>query len=566
MQTRTPSLNWTFRLLSVACCFLACCSAASRAEDAFRSDPDWIAAQEADGAQAVERLAQVSRKFPAEPLVWYRLGRAQYGVEDWTAALASFDKALELGHDRAEAQTRRGQCLAKLKRHPEAEKAYREALDKDPDSVTAEFGLAAALYNQAQPTAALPRFEALARRQDDWGAAAQEFLAFCLYDTKEYARAAEVWEALVTLQPEDTYRRWMLAKALFKAKRYEEALEQSRYVAEHDAGRGEAARYYVGASLEGLGRTREAEEAYAAVGKGDSEWQRAARSAASALAGKPFRLMLDVLEGYDTGVITTGDDNSVTGKQDYFTQLYALAEGRVLRTDALHLWLGGEHFGLHYPEVHDNDYFEDAASLALLFPKVGPFQELRLRYTFRYAQLDYQCYEREHALEMSAQYKEGADKVRFGLRVGDSDFFRLARGLSGTKASFFWDYRRQLPLWDHELRLRGNVDYRWSEASASKRFSQRVRLAYRAQLWRALYGKLEAVYRRDDYPSTQEVLGGVPAQHRTDHRLLGEVRFDYEVWKHFSFNWGYTYESQDSRRETKEYGRHQVDAGFTFSF
>ena len=53
---------------------------------------------------------------------------------------------------------------------------------------------------------------------------------------------------------------------------------------------------------------------------------------------------------------------------------------------------------------------------------------------------------------------------------------------------------------------------------------------------------------------------------RTDQRLSGELRFDYQVWKQLSFNWGYTYEAQDSRRVEQEYGRHQIDAGFTFTF
>lgn len=550
-------LGWIVLGLALACGLPLC------AQDLPEQDPLWREAELAHDADALPHWRKLAEKYPQAESVWYRLGRALYDSAEYEEALGALRKSAERGHTPADIQHRLGRTLAKLKRHAEAEQAFREALKHDADLVAAQFGLASAQYNQDRAAEALPAFKALAEREDDWGASAREFVAHCYYDTGQFFEAADAWSRLAEALPDDPYRRWMLARSLYKAKRYAEALPHLKFVREKSSARADAARYYEAACLEGLGRSREAESAYADLSRGGSgEWSVEAAKAADRIAGRPFRLYLDVLEGFDTGIIATGDESAVLNERDTFTQVYALGEGRLLRRERFEFWVGGEHFGLHYPRVHDNDYFEDTGTISLRFLQAGPFRTVELKYGFKYAQFDYQPYSREHFVEASAEYRSGPHRLRFGATYGEPDYFRESEGLTGTRARVFWDWRRTLPLWDHELRLRGNLDCRWSQADVSQRFTQRVRLMYRAKIWRDLYGQLEGTYRRDDYPESQSAT----APQRTDQRLRGEARLDYQLWKHFSFNWGYTYEAQDSTRSDQEYGRHQIDAGFTFNF
>ncbi|MCW8129590.1 MAG: tetratricopeptide repeat protein [Planctomycetota bacterium] len=537
-------------------------SQAFAADEDPRDDPAWKPATEAKGEDAITRLKELAAKYPRNGWPWYEIGERLAEAQDYEGAHAAYATAGSLGFDAQTVRLRSAKMLAKLKRYADAEKQYREALQAEPGAVSAQFGLGSALYSQNKPADALPIFETLAKRDDDWGAYAKEYLASCLYDTGKYDRAIQLLGGLLEKNPKDLASRWLYAKSLYKARRYEDALTQCRLVAEGDPAHREAARYYEGASLEALGRTREAEKVYAELSKGTSDWSKEARASEKALAGPNYRAYLDYSGGYDTGIVQAGDDNVVTGGKDYFSQVYAMVEGRVLRRDRFQLWLGAEHYGIHYAELTANDYFQDAATATAVFPKVGPFAEIRARYAFMYAQLDYQPYERQQQADVSALYVKGADKIRFGFEYGDNSYMREADGLSGPSLRVYADYKRKLPLWEHELRLRANADLRNSHASASDRLTQRVRLMYTAGIVGKLSGQVEGTYRRDDFPDSKSL----SAPRRTDHRLSGEVRFEYQIWKHAVIQWGYLYESQNSTRVEQEYGRHQIDAGFYISF
>jgi hypothetical protein len=196
--------------------------------------------------------------------------------------------------------------------------------------------------------------------------------------------------------------------------------------------------------------------------------------------------------------------------------------------------------------------------------EAGPFEDVSLQYEFHYAQYDYQSYESQHLVEASARYRCGADRLRFGASVAQNHFFRDVAPETGPEGRFFLDWRRDLPLWEHEVRLRADVRYRWSEGESVERFQQRVQLQYRARIWKDLYASLEGQYRRDDFPHSRDLVDGLPR--RTDQRVTGEVRLEYEVTPHVTLEGGWLYESQESTRKSQEYHRHQVDFGFSLAF
>jgi tetratricopeptide (TPR) repeat protein len=549
----------SFCFASIPVALLLVVSAALHAGQA-EDDPALQKARNATGADAVAQYRALSEKYPDSGAVWYEFGNVAYDNNLVKEGAGAYERAVALGYKPALSHMRLGKALAKLKEFARAESEFRKSLEIDAGGVAAKFGLASALFSQEKSSEALPIFEELARRDDEWGGVSKEYFAQSLFDVGRFSDAAAQAVSLLQKSPDDPSLHWLLARSLYKQKKFSQALAEFRWVAEHDTGRKEAATFYIGASLEGLGQTREAEKSYREIAKGDSTWAKAARDANRGLAGKAYFFTLDSSAGYETGIAST-DDFAATKGKDGFLEIYANAAGRVYRGDRFSIWLGGSHYGLSYLDLKENDYTLDSGKVEFRIPHVGPFSELSIRYKLNYSRLDYSSYQREHVGEAVATYIKGPDRVRIGAFGEDSTYFGQYHDLSGPQGGVFAEYRRLLPKWDHEVQVRASAEERFSEADRFKRLSERISLQYRAKVWNIVYGQARVQYRRDDFPDSDEV-----GKHRTDHRLTGEVRFDAQVQKHVFINWGYLYESQDSRQADQEYGRHQVSAGFTLTF
>ncbi len=530
-------------------------------------DPEWLRAQGAKGDEAIRLYRELTVKYPGSGAVWHELANACYDKGAWSDALGAYEKAAALEWKLETVLGRIGKCLEKLKRFPEAEAAYRKALVATPHSVPVKFGLATALFNQEKSSEALPLFEEIGQQTGEWGEVAREYLPQLFFDVGKYEAALAAAQGRLARDPKDSSQRWLVARSLLKLKRYREALPLFERVAADEPRRAEAARFYAAVCLEETGQRREAEAVYRELARNDSAWGKEARSTLKKLAGKPYRVFVDYVGGYDTNIVSNSEDGTPIGSKDGFNQIYAAVEGRVYRGERLNIWLGLEHFGLHYLEAHDNDYVQDSARATFNFPAVGPFQTVSLKYELEYAQLDYQPYRKVNRVETSAEYKIGSERLRFGMIYNDATYYRDSKGLSGPDVGFFADYRHELPLWDHQIRVRANAAYRFSQIDSPERFTQRLRLQYRAQIWSIVHSQIEGTYRRDDFPQSQGVdSSGAVLGHRTDHRLSGEVVFDAQIHKNVTVNWGYQYESQDSRRTDQEFGHHLIGAGFTLSY
>lgn len=564
-----PLMSLTSRSLSsllLICMFMGSCVRHGCGEETTLGT-ELSSARAAKGTAAADMYRALAAKYPQEVVVWFELGDALYDTNAWQDALQAYEKAAQLGWKPARVNTRIGKCLQKLKRPPEAEAAFRRALEADPQVVAAQFGLAAALFSQDnKAAAAVPLFEELVKRQDEWGDVSREYLAQAYFDIGRYDAALTHVDALLAKAPQDATFRWLAARTLFKLRRYEDALLRFQQVAQSDPKRAEAARYYVAACMEGLGRKREAEEAYGALAKGASVWSEAARSGAGRLAGAAFRFTLDYAAGYDSNVVRNNPDATPGGQKDAFNQVFADVNGRVLRTHDLNIWLGAEHFGLHYPKLHDNDYTQDTAKIAFNVPDVGPFGVVAVRYELNYSSLAYDSFRREHRVEASALYRTSTDRLDVGLAYGDNKYFGEYSGVSGPEANAWLDYRHQLPAWDHELRLRLRTELRFSNDEGERRVVEYARLQYRSRITRVLYGQVELGYRRGDYTQSRISTVDFTEPRRVDSRWSGEVQFDWQVHRHVFVNWGYVFEKQKSTRDLEQYKRHQGTIGFTVMF
>lgn len=524
-------------------------------------------AREAVGSEAVKAYRALATAHPHSQVVWYELGEALYDEMQWSEALNAYQQSTKLGRKSEKLHIRMGKCFEKLKRYAEAEKEFRAALELKADAVAAQFGLGAALFNQDKNDVALPIFQDLAKRSDEWGEVAREYLAETQYALAHYDEALSLSEEALKKSPNDPGLHWLAAKALYKRRRFSEALPHFQFVAEHDSKRAEGANYYIASCLSGLGRREEAEAAYTKIARGSSVWSEAARKDVRQLAGPGLRFVLDYSAGYDTNVLRNNPDNSPAGQQDGFNQIYLDVMARVLRKKEVSLWLGVEHYSLHYFELHENDYIQDAPRLLLNFPKVGPFNFVSLRYQFNVSELNGDSYRREHRTEAGAIYQRQCDRLSLDIYYSENEYSREFNGVNGPEFGASIDYRHALPGRDHSLRVRLNTEMRFSDAETERRNVERARVQYRTKIADKLYGQIEGQYRRTDYPHSQGTdNAGDILNRRIDDRWSGEVQFDFQILSRLYLNWGYLYERQDSTREVQRYSRQQGNLGFTLQF
>jgi len=528
----------------------------------WRDDPLTDRARSASGMDAVVAYRQLLTKYPNVPTLQGEAGSAFYDEKLYDEALAAYQRAEAGGWKPERVNTRIGKCFEKLKKPAEAEAAFRKSLAVDPAAVAAQFGLGTALFNQDKASSALPIFETMTKRDDEWGAYAREYLAFCRYDTKDYEGTLALTRELLVTAPDDGALRWLNAQALYKSRRFAEALTAFQVISAADSKRELAANYYAAVCLENLGRIGEAEKQYDRVANDPTEWGKEARAAAGRIAGKPWRFVLDYVGGYDSNVLQGGVNEQGSGQKDAFNQVYAAVDGRLWRGDKASFWIGGEHFSLLYPQLHENDYIQNSVRANLNLPGAGPVTRFSLDYQLRYAELDYQAYRREHRASFTVARENKDYKLRVAFGGADNRYFGDSTNLSGPDATFAVDFVKPLPLWDHQVRVRSFNEYRWTDDPTLERLMQRLRVQYRAQIAGIVYGQIEGTVRRDDFPNSD----GTGLKRRADLRKTGEIQFDAQVKKNLSINWGYLYESQSSSRPSQEFKRHQVYAGFTISF
>jgi tetratricopeptide (TPR) repeat protein len=524
-------------------------------------DPELAKARTANGAEAVALYRHLAEKYPDSGQIQAELGSVLYDQNDYAGALEAYTQAAKLNWKPDLVYLRIAKCQQKLKNYAAAESAYRTALERTPDSVAAQFGLASSLFNQNKSNEALPLFEKLVKRDDEWGKFSKEYLAQAYFDVGRYNESIFLTRELLTTNPKDPELRWLLARNLYKLRQFEEAKQAFKEFGQ-ESKHGVAARYYCATCEECLGSLKEAERDYRNLARDSSDFGREAREAANRLAGKPYYVLINYSGGHDNGIILLDANGTPTSQKDYFNQVFLDAGVRVFRNPDANIWIGTEHFGLFYPVANKADYYYDAGKIVANIPGIGPFNRITFDYQLRYSSLDYHSYERENRFGAGVIYQRGCNLLNFGVSVTENNFYRDSEPISGPEASFYTDYTLSLPLYDHSLRVRGNIDNRWSEADADERFTQRLRVMYRAKIWSIVYGQIESTWRRDDFPFSASAV----STQRTDHRWTGELSFDAQVNEHVQFNWGILHERQHSTQSVNDYTRTQVNAGFTLTF
>src|SRR5271169_3974329 len=142
---------------------------------------------EKDPAAAVAPLRRAVELLPAQSRPRFLLGLAQERSGDISAATESYEAALRLDPRDVETVIHLGNLYVGLKRYADAETKFRAALELEPKSAPALFGLAQVLDAQKKPEAAAAYRDYLAVQPDAAGAESRTI--HLLIEQKQYDAA-----------------------------------------------------------------------------------------------------------------------------------------------------------------------------------------------------------------------------------------------------------------------------------------------------------------------------------------------------------------------------------------
>jgi tetratricopeptide (TPR) repeat protein len=164
--------------------------------------------------QAITLLQHLVRQYPDSASAWLTLGRALGRQRQWAASEQALKTALQLAPDNPEVQVQMGVALF-FQEKPNAESAFRQAIQLKPDCAPAYYNLGLCFMRQRRQAEAIDAFRSAVRLQPDL---ADAYIGL----GSQLALQGRTFEALpalkraVELNPADPRSRQMLRQALLR--------------------------------------------------------------------------------------------------------------------------------------------------------------------------------------------------------------------------------------------------------------------------------------------------------------------------------------------------------------
>ncbi|MDH3215164.1 MAG: protein kinase [Candidatus Krumholzibacteria bacterium] len=130
---------------------------------------------------------------PDEPDVHVTMGRLQFAQQDATAAIASFEAALEVDGRHPEALNQLGYVYAQTGEANSAEAIYTRATESNPANITAHEVLAFFYYSQTRYQEAIAQWLPIAERAPDYGQT-YNYLGACYFSLSCWDQATAMFE------------------------------------------------------------------------------------------------------------------------------------------------------------------------------------------------------------------------------------------------------------------------------------------------------------------------------------------------------------------------------------
>ena len=186
--------------------------------------PDYQKIKEFD--KNMHLLAKKSNiKLPSN--YYFELGNIYYELSRFKEAEISYNKAIEINPNLAEAHYNLGILLTDLKRYDEAEKEYREAIRINPNDAEAHYNLGILLTDLKRYTKAEKEYREAIRINPDY-AKAHNNLGVLLKNLQRYEEAEKEYREAIRINPNYAEAHNNLGVLLTNLQRYEEAEKEYR--------------------------------------------------------------------------------------------------------------------------------------------------------------------------------------------------------------------------------------------------------------------------------------------------------------------------------------------------
>ena len=157
-----------------------------------------------DSLSALKAFGPIVQLRPENPEGWSGLGNAYSEAGESDQAIEAFKKAVELDPQNAEYFLQLGREQLATNQNEDAQQNLMHGLllagkDGDPGDW---YNLALCLYHQNKPAQAVPFCRSVLEMEHAPDSDAQQLLANCLYDIDAFEEAAELYQKVLTQQPD----------------------------------------------------------------------------------------------------------------------------------------------------------------------------------------------------------------------------------------------------------------------------------------------------------------------------------------------------------------------------
>jgi tetratricopeptide (TPR) repeat protein len=216
-----------------------------------------VAAQSGQMKLAEPQLADLLEASPhEEPEICLAYSQGYMRLRDFASALTLLEGWAAAYPDDARPLAWIGQIQLELQASEQAERAFRGALELQPENASAALGLGILLLDAKRPKEAIPYFE-IAIENERHAAAAAAGLVDCYNAVNDRDRAEQVLDATLERFPNDIALLVKKAELLVESGRYEAAEKLLRPAIEQETRRREIHQVYATA-LRGLGSNEQA--------------------------------------------------------------------------------------------------------------------------------------------------------------------------------------------------------------------------------------------------------------------------------------------------------------------
>ena len=178
---------------------LAVCYAQQPASDVLLTQAR-SAIRSAKYQNALQKVDEILAKNPTDAAAWCLKGEAQIRLKDATAALESFNKAIQADKGNINAVVGKANTLAELKKEAEAQELLRQAISMMPTSAVDYLARGAAYRGLGQYEKALADYDEALKRNPNFPEV-QMNKGMVFWHRADYASAIPLFTAAIKLDP-----------------------------------------------------------------------------------------------------------------------------------------------------------------------------------------------------------------------------------------------------------------------------------------------------------------------------------------------------------------------------